>query len=212
MSASLEGARFWDRTARDYAAARIKDMAGYERTIERIRALLDPAATVLEIGCGTGTTALRLAPFVGRIVATDVSAGMIGIARGKAAAVPDARVAFSVAPAEAAPSEEGGYDAILALNLLHLVADRAALLGRLRGQLKPGGLLISKTPCLAEMNSLLRLVVPVARLLGKAPPVAFFSAKALAAEIGAAGFTVIEQARHGSGRRDPRIFLVARVA
>jgi methylase of polypeptide subunit release factors len=28
---------------------------------------------VLEIGCGTGTTALRLAPFTRRLLATDVS-------------------------------------------------------------------------------------------------------------------------------------------
>ena len=35
--------------------------------------------------------------------------------------------------------------------------------------LKPGGLFISKTTCLAEMTSLIRLAVPVMRVIGKAP-------------------------------------------
>ena len=76
--------------------------------------------------------------------------------------------------------------------------------------LKPGGLLISKTPCLAEMNALIRFAVPVMRAIGKAPYVSFFSAAQLEAEIARMGFSIIERARHGSGRRDPRIFIVAR--
>ncbi len=48
------------------------------------------------------------------------------------------------------------------------------------------------------------------RLLGKAPHVGFFDAARLEAEIAAAGFTVEERARHGSRRKDPRIYIVAR--
>ena len=59
--------RFWDRIARKYAASPIKDIAGYERTIARIAQLLGPTQSVLEIGCGTGTTALKLAPLVARL-------------------------------------------------------------------------------------------------------------------------------------------------
>lgn len=59
-------ARFWDRIARKYASDPIKDTAGYERTLARTRELLTHTDTVLEIGCGTGTTALKLAPSVQR--------------------------------------------------------------------------------------------------------------------------------------------------
>ena len=34
-------ARFWDRTSRKYATAAIADQAGYERTLDRTRALWD---------------------------------------------------------------------------------------------------------------------------------------------------------------------------
>ncbi len=210
IASATREAQFWDRIARKYAQDPIKDMVGYERTLQRTRDLLDSTHTVLEIGCGTGTTALRLAPSVTRIVATDVSSGMIAIAREKAAAEGCANVEFAVAPALDAPGAAGAYDAVLAFNVLHLVADRGRTLAQVRRLLKPGGLFISKTPCLSEMSIVIRWAVPLARLAGKAPDVAFFSAGDLEAEIAAAGLTIIERGRHGATRKDPRIFLVAR--
>ena len=203
-------ARFWDKTARRYAAGAISDLPGYERTLDRTRALLIGAGTVLEIGGGTGTTALRLAPGVGRLISTDASGGMIAIAREKAMAQGCTNVEFIQAPAANPPDVDGAYDAVLAFSLLHLLADLPAALARVHRLLRPGGLFISKTPCLSEMNRLIRLAVPIARVFGQAPHVALFTAAELEADMVAAGFSIVEQARHGSGRRDPRIFLVAR--
>lgn len=210
MTATSPDAQFWDRLARKYAADPIKDMAGYERTVARTRQLLGANDSVLEIGCGTGTTALKLAPSVSHIVATDISAEMIAIAREKAAAERIENVTFTVAPASGGVGPDGRHDAVLAFNVLHLLENRAAALADAKRVLKPGGLLITKTPCLSEMNPFIRIAVPVARWLGKAPSVSFFDAARLETEIAHAGFTIIERARHGSGRKDPRIFLVAR--
>jgi ubiquinone/menaquinone biosynthesis C-methylase UbiE len=209
MRATTDDAHFWDRSARKYATDPIKDLEGYERTAERTKDLLGRHATVLEIGCGTGTTALRLAPSVMRIIATDVSREMIAIARERAVAQACQNADFSVAATDRAPGSDGTYDAVLAFNILHLIADRPTTLGHVVRLLKPGGLLISKTPCLSEMNPLIRLAVPVARLLGKAPTVSVFSASELEADIAGAGLTIIERGRHGSRRKDPRIFIVA---
>jgi ubiquinone/menaquinone biosynthesis C-methylase UbiE len=209
VSDSAADVRFWDRGARKYAEAPIKDMAGYERTVARVRELLRPEDQVLEVGCGTGTTALTLAPAVARYVGTDVSREMIAIAREKAAAHQCRNLDFSVAGSDGASWPAGPFDAVLALNLLHLVPDRHAYMRQVRDVLKPGGLFISKTPCLDEMSRLLRVAVPVARALGKAPSVAFFKAPQLVADIAAAGFTIAEQARHGSTAKDARIFVVA---
>jgi ubiquinone/menaquinone biosynthesis C-methylase UbiE len=210
MLSTTDDARFWDRIARKYATDPIKDMAGYERTLDRTRELLERSDNVLEIGCGTGTTALRLAPHVSRIVATDVSREMIAIGREKAMAQACQNAELVVAAAGNAPGSPGSFDAVLAFNVLHLIGDRRTALSQVARLLRPGGLLISKTPCLSEMNPLIRLAVPIARLVGKAPHVAFFSATELEAEIAGAGFAIIEQARHGSGRKDARIFIVAR--
>lgn len=210
MARSAADARFWDRNARKYAADPIKDMDGYERTVDRTRHYLRPTDTVLEVGCGTGTTALKLAPHVSGIVATDLSSEMIAIAREKAAAQACGNAEFVVGTPERAPWPDGSFDAVLAFNLWHLVAERTAALAHVHRVLKPGGLFVSKTPCLAEMNPLIRLALPVAQLIGKAPYVAIFSAADLEREIEAAGFAIVERARHGSGRKDARIFIAAR--
>ncbi len=210
MLRTLDDARFWNRIARKYASDTIKDMPGYERTVERTRHVLKSTDTLLEVGCGTGTTALKLAPCVSQITASDVSSEMIAIAREKALSQSRHNAEFTVGNAERIEGAEGAYDVVLAFNLLHLVADRPLTLANIRRQLRPGGLFISKTPCLSEMNPLIRLAVPCMRFIGKAPFVSFFSAPALEAEIAAAGFAINERERHGSGRKDPRIFIVAR--
>jgi ubiquinone/menaquinone biosynthesis C-methylase UbiE len=203
-------ARFWDRIARKYAADPIADMAGYERTLERTRHYLKSDDVAFEFGCGTGTTALKLAPSVGRIVATDMSGEMIAIAREKAEAEGHSNAAFEVATPDAAHWQDGSFDVALGFNGLHLVAAREAALRGVHRLLKPGGLLISKTPCLKEMNLIVRVAVPMMQVIGKAPYVAILSAEDLEREMAAAGFEIIERARHASRGRDARPFLVTR--
>lgn len=210
MSEPTGDARFWDKAARKYARHVIKDMAGYERTVARAKELLKRTDRVLELGCGTGTTALKLAPAVARYVGTDISSAMIAIAREKAADAKCDNLEFEVVGSDASTWPSGPFDAVAAFNVLHLVPDRALFLRQIHDILKPGGLLLSKTPCLSEMNRLIRLAVPVARFIGKAPNVAFFTGAGLVRDIAAAGFTVEEQARHGSKANEPRIFIVAR--
>lgn len=203
-------ARFWDRIARKYAADPIADMAGYERTLERTREFFGGDEAAFEFGCGTGTTALRLAPSLGRIVATDISPEMIAIAREKARAQGCVNAEFDVATPDAARWPDGSFDVALGFNVLHLVAARQAALLAVHRLLKPGGLFISKTPCLKEMNPLVRLAIPLMQAIGKAPYVAIFSGQELEREIEAAGFEIVESARHGTKGKDTRPFIVAR--
>lgn len=205
-------ARFWDKIARKYAQDPIADMAGYERTLEAVRTHLSAEARVLELGCGTGTTALKLAPHAGAILATDVSGEMIAIANEKAQEAGVGNVTFMTGTPEEAPFGEPPFDAVLAFNLLHLLKDQRAALEGVRRSLKPGGVFISKTPCLGEMNPLLRGLVPVMQMIGKAPHVRFQKAGALQQEIEAAGFEIVESAYHGSKKSDPRPYVVARPA
>lgn len=201
---------FWDRAAQKYAARPLADPAGYERTLERTRHYLKTTDTMVEFGCGTGTTALKLASFVVRVVASDISPEMIAIGREKAQAEGKTNIEFTVATPEAAPWSDAEFDVAVGFNLLHLVQARQSALANVHRVLKPGGLFISKTPCLADANPIFRLVVPAMQFVGQAPYVAFFSADALEREITSAGFEIIERARHGSRAKDPRPFLVAR--
>lgn len=209
--AAAAQARFWDRIARKYAADPIADLAGYETTLQRVRELLAPQHSVLEVGCGTGSTALRLAPFTRRLLATDVSAGMIAIAREKLAAEPLPQLAFALADADAPAAGPGDYHAVLAFNLLHLVSDLDGALASAVQALRPGGLLISKTACVAEMNPLIRwLAIPVMQAIGKAPHVLLFDADTLQAAMVRQGLVIEAVERHGTRGKDIRVFIVAR--
>ncbi|MBP2158740.1 MULTISPECIES: class I SAM-dependent methyltransferase [Asticcacaulis] len=207
-----QDARFWDRLARKYAADKIADEAGYERTLARTKTYLKPTDAVLEFGCGTGTTALRLAPFTGTMVASDISSEMIAIANEKRSAESAlaGRLAFVRATLEQLDYPEGAFDVVLGFNAVHLMHDVNDCLWRVRRLVKPGGLFISKTPCLGDMSPFIRAAIPVMQLFGKAPKVSTFTARQLEATIVAAGFEIVEIARHGTKGKDTRPFIVAR--
>ena len=208
--AAADKARFWNRIACKYARDPIADMAGYDATLRRVLGLLSSDQNVLEIGCGTGTTALRLAPSTRRLLATDVSAGMIAIAHQKLAAHPVPQLRFAVADADT-PVAPGEFDVVLAFNVLHLVSDLDHALESAAQNLRPGGLLISKTACISEMNPLIPyLALPLMRAIGKAPHVLCFDAEALQSAIARQGMDIVSVERHGTRGKDIRVFIVAR--
>lgn len=203
--------RFWDRASQKYAKAAIADKDGYERTLDRTRSLLGAGDRVLELGCGTGSTALRLAGDVKGYLATDFSASMIAIAEGKRIVAPVPALEFRTATAQVLePDEVGKFNAVLGFNYLHLVRDLPDTLRRIHGLLAADGLFISKTPCVGEMNPLIRLVLPVMRAIGKAPYAGVFGVAELSRCISAAGFDILSTERHSTRGDDNRPFIVAR--
>ncbi|NIX77929.1 class I SAM-dependent methyltransferase [Microvirga terricola] len=207
-------ARFWDRVSRKYALSAIADQAGYERTVDRTRALLRSGDRVLELGCGTGTTALRLAGDVQDYLATDLSAGMIAIANEKHAAGPIPSLAFRTATAETLTLEAARFNVVLGFNYLHLVRDLSGMLRGIHALLAPEGLFISKTPCLGDMNPFLRLALrfalPAMSAIGKAPYAGIFRAGDLSQQISTAGFDILAIEGHATKGRDARPYIVAR--
>ncbi len=208
---SASDARFWDRISRKYAADKIADQAGYERTLDRTGDLLKLDDPVLELGCGTGTTALRLASDVRSYLATDISAGMIAIAEEKRSANPIPALSFHTATAEAPMLEEGRFNAVLGFNYLHMVRDVPGTLGRIHTLLAAGGLFISKTPCLGDMNPLIHTVLlPGMRAIGRAPYVSVFRQTELCQLVSAASFDILATENHATKGNDRRPFIVAR--
>jgi 2-polyprenyl-3-methyl-5-hydroxy-6-metoxy-1,4-benzoquinol methylase len=205
-------ARFWDKLARKYAADPVADPIGYERSLARTREFLRPNQRVLEIGCGTGSTALRLAEHAASLVASDISPEMIAIAREKLAAAPQPKLEFVVADADAPLGGGARYDVVLAFNILHLVSDLDATLRGVWEALDPGGLLISKTGCISDMSPLVgRVMVPLMRLFGKAPHVVLdLRSVDLAVALTRQGFEILAFEFHAAKGRDFRPYVVAR--
>lgn len=204
-------ASFWDRTSRRYAQGPISDQAGYERTLDRTRALLKPGDKVLELGCGTGTTALRLAGDVRDYLATDLSEGMIAIAKEKHAATSVSNLAFRTATAQALATGVASFDAVLGFNYLHLVRDLPGTLRCIHDLLATEGLFISKTPCVGDMNPLIRLaLLPAMRAIGMAPYAGVFRAADLGQFMQAAGFEILANENHATKGNENRPYIVAR--
>ena len=199
--------QFWDSIAPKYAQKRIGDPAAYEAKLSRVSALLQTTDRVLEIGCGTGSTALRLAPGVAHITATDVSRGMMEIAQSKLGGDAPPNINFRRAYA-ADLIEDQSFDVICAFSLLHLIEDVPKVLDQVRAQLKPGGLFITKTECLKNRSVMIRALVPALTALGLAPRVTVLSADDLHRLLRAAGFEIQHTAYLGAKRTN--LFIVAR--
>jgi ubiquinone/menaquinone biosynthesis C-methylase UbiE len=204
----VDSASFWDGTADKYSRQPIRDMESYEETLACTRQHLSPDDRVLELGCGTGTTALKLAPYLREIVAVDFAQRMVEIAREKAAAQGVANARFECGSFFDPHRPAGSFDAVLAFNVLHLLEDLPAALGRVREVLKPGGVFVSKSVCLAEQTRLWRVPIRIMQWIGRAPYVTCMRVSELEAAIAGAGFEIVDARFFGSSL--PSRFVVAR--
>ena len=131
-------ARQYDRAARAYDrrwAGYVRDTHALLDAVARVR----PAERVLDVGCGTGMFAARLAARhpAQRVVGVDVSAGMLAEARRTTAAFPNVR--FECAPATALPVADAAFDVVVTASALHYVRDPGAALAEARRVLRAGG-------------------------------------------------------------------------
>lgn len=203
----VDASRFWDRLAKRYSRHKVGDEASYRRKLEETRAYLTPASEVLEIGCGTGTTALSHAPFAKHIHAIDFSSKMLEIARGKASAAGIINVDFEQVSIDGLDVPDGSLDMVMAHSILHLLAGWETAILRSFAMLKPGGVLVTSTTCLGDGMAFLRIVAPVGAVLGVFPVLAIFKRAELTASIRAAGYLIETEWQPGKGKA---VFIVAR--
>lgn len=206
-------APFWDKIARKYADTAIRDEAAYRQSLTRTGSYLKSGDRVLELGCGTGSTAIELATQVAEITASDLSQAMLAIGRDRAKTAGVNNIRFHQGSVGQAP--EGTFDVVMAHNLLHLLPDLNAALALVASRLPKGALFISKTPCLGEARGsakywLFKIMIPVMRSFGKAPasPVHFFKTETLEEAIQAAGFELVETGNYPVST--PGRYIVAR--
>jgi ubiquinone/menaquinone biosynthesis C-methylase UbiE len=196
---------FWNFIANRYAKQSIGDEVSYQRKLDMTQAVMHPDMSVLEFGCGTGSTALIHAPHVAKITGIDYASKMIAIAQDKAAAVPNA--SFEVASIEDWDAPDASYDMILGMNIVHLVPDRHVVLDKVRRLLRPGGYFVSSTACLGDEGALVRYLLPIASATRLIPKVAQFSTDEFESDVRRAGFEITENWRPGPGRA---VFMIAR--
>jgi 2-polyprenyl-3-methyl-5-hydroxy-6-metoxy-1,4-benzoquinol methylase len=199
--------RFWDKIADRYSRKPVADEAAYQNKLAITREYLHPEAEVLEIGCGTGSTAIAHAPFVKQILATDISARMIEIAKEKAEAQDIDNVTFERLAIDELQVPDESYDAVLGLSILHLLENKDEVIAKVHQMLKPGGVFVSSTACLGDSMKFFKYIGPVGRFLGLIPYVAIFSQQEFVDSLTSAGFEIDYQWRPGKGKA---VFIVAK--
>jgi ubiquinone/menaquinone biosynthesis C-methylase UbiE len=200
-------AKFWDKTAASYAARPVGNEAVYQRKLEITREHFRPDMEVLEFGCGTGSTAISHTPYVKHIQAIDFSSEMIAIAQAKADHAQVQNVTFATATIDDLKVPDESFDAVLGLNVLHLLNDREAVITKVYRMLKPGGVFVSSTVCLGGVWKLLAWVVPVGKFFGLMPQLRAFSTQDLLNDLERSGYSIDHQWEPGIFKS---IFIVAR--
>ncbi len=195
-------AAFWDNIAESYSRKPIADRPAYEKKLVATKERLSPGDVVLDLGCGTGSLALELAPHVAHVHAVDISGEMIRIGERKAEAQGIDNVTFHRANVDMLTGFDAeSFDCVCAYNIIHLVDDRSLLLRRIFGRLRPQGSLVSTTPCLGESRMPYRLILKVMRWFGKAPAVDVLSLEELDASLREAGFVDLAKPDVGAARQ-----------
>ncbi len=122
----------WDRLRSELFGERFHAAA--------LGALADPTWVVGDLGCGTGSVAAALAPFVARVVAVDGSAAMLQAAKKRLHGL--GNVDLRRGDLEALPIDDARLDAAVLVLVLHHVPEPEKALRESARALKPGGRLL----------------------------------------------------------------------
>jgi 2-polyprenyl-3-methyl-5-hydroxy-6-metoxy-1,4-benzoquinol methylase len=161
---------------------------------EKLEKFLPGRDRILDYGCGTGTLSLRFAGRTREIDGIDFAAGMIGIAERKAAESGVDNAHFMQATIFDPRLEKGSYDAVLAWGILHLVDDRTTVMKRIYELLKPGGLVVSATECMAEKKTPITSLLSFLMKIGIFPiSLKYFTVAELEESFTGAGFQLVSK-------------------
>ena len=134
--------------------------------LEMMVAFADPQPDwrVLDIATGGGHTALKFAPLVAEVVATDLTPAMLDAAQGFIAGKGVENVSFREADAEALPFEDTQFDLVTCRIAPHHFPSASRFVAESARVLKAGGLLLVQDHVLPEDETAARYVDAFERL------------------------------------------------
>ncbi|MFQ5528600.1 MAG: class I SAM-dependent methyltransferase, partial [Thermoanaerobaculia bacterium] len=203
----IKSDRFWDWSAARYDR-RVRQDERYEKAVERFAKYLEPEHAVLDYACGPGVITFKIAGAVREVHGIDTSAGMIEVAKRRVREEGVANVRFDRMSIFDPELQRDSYDVVLAFNIWHLLEDPARTLERAAEILKPGGVLVSSTPCAGEAGVLLRVLLLLVRGVGMLSYLKSLTVSDIEDLMANGGLTVVES--KALERTLPVFFVVAR--
>lgn len=135
---------FWDQHAAtfdDEPDHGLRDLRVRRAWADLLLPLMPPAASVVDLGCGTGSLSVLLAEAGHEVHGLDLSEEMVRAARSKATTA-GVTVDFTTGDAAHPPHPKGTFDVVLARHVLWALPDPAAALEEWVSLLRPGGVLV----------------------------------------------------------------------
>jgi demethylmenaquinone methyltransferase/2-methoxy-6-polyprenyl-1,4-benzoquinol methylase len=135
---------------------------------------IEPGMIVLDVGAGTGDLSFAAASRGARVIALDLSPGMLAVLARRASAPRRERIQPIVGTAEQLPLPDASVDRIVSGFTVRNVGDLARTFAELRRVLRPGGRAVvlelshPRSPAFARLYSFYfdRIAPPLAALLG----------------------------------------------
>ncbi|PKF78814.1 class I SAM-dependent methyltransferase [Vibrio sp. vnigr-6D03] len=201
-----EAKDFWNKSAPKYAKRPVRDEAVYQKKLEVTQSYFEQDWNILEFGCGTGTTAINHSPYVSSIIAIDISSNMLEIAKSKAEQEGVSNIEFKEGTFDQLNLTKQSFDAVLGLNVLHLMDDVDTVLAQVFDLLKPNGIFVSSTALIGQLNIAWRLLIPLMQTLNLAPFVNRMTKDSLTEKLLKAGFDIEYEWQPGGDS----MFMIAR--
>lgn len=165
--------KFFDRISSKYDKIEKNDIS-YKIFIEKVRNYIKENDIILDFGCGTGLVCNEIAENANSIHAIDISSKMIEICKTKATELKIRNIEFARTTIFDEKFKESSFDVIIAHNMFHLLEEPQKYFQRLNQLLKPGGLMLSVTPCMSE-SPLLKHVLKFFSIIGMVPAINSFN-------------------------------------
>jgi ubiquinone/menaquinone biosynthesis C-methylase UbiE/DNA-binding transcriptional ArsR family regulator len=113
------------------------DLFGADFALGALVGLVPDTWVIGDLGCGTGATAVSLAPYVARVIGVDASAEMLAAAASRLSRFEN--VELRRGTLEALPLDDGSLDAALMMLVLHHLPAPGEALAEAARVIKPGG-------------------------------------------------------------------------
>jgi len=123
-------ADFWDRRARGYRSS-TQETAGKDPFYLRLRDIVTPQTSILDVGAGTGRFTLALAPQAKHIIAVEPNAAMLGYLRQDASERGLTNISYLQATWQDAPNDLQA-DIVICSHVLYPIRDIVPFLAKLQ--------------------------------------------------------------------------------
>lgn len=157
---------FWDRWARFYDLTQWTNRRANAAAAARTAELIPPRARILDCAAGTGLFSLAAAERAASVLCTDLSEAMLERAKRKACRRGLTNLRFARRDVTALPDPDGGFDAVIAANVLHLLPAPEQAVRELWRVTAPGGRLLLPTYLQGKAGTVYGTVIKIYQGVG----------------------------------------------